>query len=200
VAAPDATSTAGETPTTISRLPGEVGIWVFIAGDLAIFSLFFLTYLYYRGEDVTLFNASQQQLSITYGTVNTLLMLTSSWFVASAVHALRQSQRSIAQACLMLGIACGASFGIVKVFEYGEKIRAGLTLNSNDFYIYYYMLTGIHLLHVIIGMGVLVYLLRLAGTGRRDAVTLRNVESGASFWHVVDVLWIVLFALLYLVR
>ncbi len=182
------------------RLPGEAGIWVFIAGDLAIFSLFFLTYLYYRGDDVALFSSSQQQLSLTFGTINTVLMLTSSWFVASAVHAVRRSQQGVARACLLLAIACGAGFGVVKVFEYGEKIRAGLTLNSNDFFIYYYMLTGIHLLHVLIGTGVLIYMYRLAGRGRRDAVAVRNLESSASFWHVVDVLWIVLFALLYLVR
>jgi nitric oxide reductase NorE protein len=182
------------------RLPGEAGIWVFIAGDLAIFSLFFLTYLYYRGEDVALFAASQQQLSLTCGTINTVLMLTSSWLVASAVHAVRLAQQGIARACLLLAIGCGAGFGIVKVFEYGEKIRAGLTLNSNDFYISYYMLTGIHLLHVLIGTGVLMYLYSLVVGGRRDSVAIRNIESGASFWHVVDVLWIVLFALLYLTR
>jgi len=200
VSASEAARPAGHEAPAVRRLPGEAGIWVFIAGDLAIFSLFFLTYLYYRGDDVALFFASQQQLSLTFGTINTVLMLTSSWFVASAVHGVRRSQQGVARVCLLLAIACGAGFGVVKVFEYGEKIRAGLTLNSNDFYIYYYMLTGIHLLHVLIGTGVLIYLYRVVGSGCRDAVAIRNLESGASFWHVVDVLWIVLFALLYLVR
>jgi len=87
----------------------------------------------------------------------------------------------------------------VKFFEYSEKIAAGFTLTTNDFFMYYFMLTGLHLMHVLLGLGVLCYLwfsLRAAPS----ADSMRTLESGASFWHMVDILWIVLFALLYLLR
>lgn len=88
----------------------------------------------------------------------------------------------------------------MKFFEYGEKIRAGIGLTTNDFYMYYYMFTGIHLLHVVIGMAVLGFLWHVSRKGASDGENMVMLETGASFWHLVDVLWIVLFALLYLMK
>jgi nitric oxide reductase NorE protein len=88
-------------------------------------------------------------------------------------------------------------FGCSKAFEYTAKLRAGLTMLSNDFYMYYYALTGIHLLHVVAGMGVLAVLWHKA---RDSSIGLSMLECGVSYWHMVDVLWILLFPLLYLVR
>jgi nitric oxide reductase NorE protein len=182
------------------HMPGEEGIWVFILGDILVFSLFFITFLYYRGQDLAVFVASQAQLNQRLGVLNTFLMLTSSWFVATAVQAARSGANRSTPVCLLLALLCGAGFVVAKYVEYSAKIRAGLTLNTNDFYMYYYMFTGIHLLHVIIGMGVLLYLWRISSVANYEAQTLRNLESGGSFWHVVDLLWIVLFALFYLVK
>jgi len=182
------------------RIPGEEGIWVFIALDTLTFSIFFLTFLYYRGQNVALFTQSQAHLSQALGLANTLLMLSSSWFVATAVHAARRGLGRVTPVCFCLAFLCGVGFGIVKFIEYGAKIRAGITPNTNDFYMYYYMFTGIHFMHVLIGMGVLAGLARYSWAGGLDAKKIRNLESGASFWHVVDLLWIVLFALLYLVK
>jgi nitric oxide reductase NorE protein len=182
------------------RMPGEEGIWIFIFGDMLVFSLFFATFLYYRGENVALFTESQTHLNQFYGILNTFFMLTSSWFVASALHAARQNRGKVTPICFMLAILCCVGFGVVKVLEYGEKIRVGITLTTNDFYMCYYMFTGIHFLHVIIGTGVLAYLTRISWVGNCDTRTIRNLESGGSFWHVVDLLWIVLFALFYLVK
>ena len=192
--------TADRGPQAGRRMPGEEGIWIFIFGDMLVFSLFFSTFLYYRGQDVELFAASHAQLSQLFGALNTLLMLSSSWFVATAVQGARRNRPRAPRACFLLAFVCGAGFVLVKYFEYGAKIRAGITLNSNDFFMYYYMFTGIHLLHVLIGMGVLLYLARSSWAGRYDGNTVRNLESGGSFWHVVDLLWIVLFALFYLVK
>jgi nitric oxide reductase NorE protein len=182
------------------HMPGEEGIWVFIFGDMLVFSLFFITFLYYRGQDLAVFAASQTHLSQTLGVVNTFFMLTSSWFVATAVQAARRGANRATPVCFLLALLCGLGFVVVKYFEYGAKIRAGLTLNTNDFYMYYYMFTGIHLMHVLIGMGVLLYLSRISAVTSYDDKTIRNLESGGSFWHVVDLLWIVLFALFYLVK
>ncbi len=86
------------------------------------------------------------------------------------------------------------------MFEYGEKLNAGFTITTNDFFMLYFIYTGLHLLHVVIGMGVLTALVVYSRSGEFAVGNrLRNLESGASFWHLVDLLWIVLFALLYLI-
>ena len=95
---------------------------------------------------------------------------------------------------------CGFAFVCVKLFEYQEKIDAGIMLTTNDFYMYYYMFTGLHLMHVLIGMGVLAFMWNVTRAGELGEKAINTLESGASFWHMVDILWIVLFALLYLVR
>jgi len=181
------------------HVPGEEGIWVFIFGDLVVFGLFFVTYCYYRSGAVALYTASQHQLDQMLGLTNTILLLTSSWFIASALERARQGARH-ADRLILGGIACGAGFVVVKFFEYSAKVASGITLNSSEFYIFYYMYTGIHLLHVIIGLGVLTYLYSIARQSATSAGHIRILEGGAVFWHLVDVLWIILFALLYVAR
>lgn len=181
------------------RMPGEEGVWIFIFGDLVFFGLFFLTYLYYRAADPELYARSQAQLNTLLGFLNTLILLTSSWFVAQAVKAVRQSRLSTARVLIGGGFLLGASFVTIKIFEYHEKISAGVTVVTNEFFMFYFMYTGIHLVHVLIGLGVLIFLFRLA---REETAGLHvaSFESGGAFWHLVDLLWVVLFALLYLAR
>ena len=196
------TNAAPQPKSNQGHLPGEVGIWVFIFGDLLVFSLFFAVFLFYRGGDVELFRSSQESLSQTFGLANTIIMLTSSWLVATAVHAARLGHKNAPFLLLWLGFFCGLCFLVIKVFEYGEKIASGITLGTNDFYMYYFVFTGIHAFHVIIGMGVLAFL-AVFSRKRRDGMSSTEIaalESGTLFWHLVDLLWIVLFALLYLVN
>ncbi len=182
------------------HLPGEVGIWVFVFGDMIMFSVLFTVFLYYRAQNVELFATSQTHLDQTLGMVNTFLMLSSSWFVAMAVQAARRNLGRATPILLNLALLCGAGFGVVKFVEYGAKIRAGITLTTNDFFMYYFVFTGIHFVHVLLGMLVLAALARYTSSGVYDATKIRNLESGASFWHLVDLLWIILFALLYLIK
>ncbi|MCY4426733.1 MAG: cytochrome c oxidase subunit 3 [Halieaceae bacterium] len=182
------------------HLPGEVGLWIFVLGDMLIFSLFFCVFLFYRAHDVATFSASQATLNMNLGALNTLLLLTSSWFVVLGVEATRRKMKSIAEKMFPLAFLCGVGFGVVKFFEYGEKISKGVTLTTNDFYMYYYIFTGIHFLHVLIGMGVLLFLWSKARRGAFEAGDVQTFESGGAYWHMVDLLWIVLFPLLYLVK
>lgn len=182
------------------HIPGEAGVWVFILGDMVVFALLFGAFVYYRAADVPLFASAQLSLNQSLGALNTLLLLTSSWFVVHGVEAVRARRAALARGMLAAAFGCGVGFMLVKYFEYGEKLRAGFTITSNDFFMYYYLLTGIHLLHVTIGMAVLAYLWqRLRSEADIDA-QLSAVESGASFWHMVDILWILLFALVYMMR
>ena len=181
-------------------LPGEIGVWVFILGDMMMFALLFIVFIYYRGQDVSLFSASQTTLNQAYGAFNTLLMLSSSWFVALAIHSARKNLGTMGARFFVLAFSCGLAFVVVKIFEYGENFRAGITITTNDFYMYYFMLTGIHLIHVLIGLGVLTFLWSTSRSAVLDERDIGVLESGACFWHMVDILWIVLFALFYLMR
>jgi nitric oxide reductase NorE protein len=180
------------------HLPGEAGIWVFIFGDMTIFSIFFIAFMVYRAQQLELFHESHLKVSQFFGLINTVYMLSSSWFVALAVQAARRQPGKATPGLFLLGMLCGAGFLVNKVFEYGDKIRHGIALNTNDFFMFYYVFTGIHALHVVIGMAVLLFATRYSWSGNLDARKIRNLESSASFWHVVDLLWIVLFALFYL--
>lgn len=190
----------GLTPKHKAHVPGEVGIWVFIMGDMMIFGILFCTFLFYRAEAVDLYIQSQTTLNQNYGAINTLLLLASSWFVVMGVESARRFRTQMATSLLSAALACGIGFGVVKFLEYGEKIQAGLTLTTNDFYMFYYMLTGIHFLHVIIGLVVLGFLISKVRKPLNKPGDMMVLESGASYWHMVDVLWIVLFPLIYLLK
>jgi nitric oxide reductase NorE protein len=167
---------------------------------MAMFCIFFMTFMYYRSAEIELFNASQKLLSLNWGAINTLLLLASSWFVVLGLNAVRRKILPVATWCYSLALTSGLLFGVVKIFEWREKITAGYTLTSDNFFMFYYVLTGVHLLHVIIGIGVLCYVVYLC---KQDAVSAGGealIEGGSAYWHMVDLLWIVLFPMLYMVR
>jgi nitric oxide reductase NorE protein len=187
--------------SSIRRLPGEAGIWVFVAGDLTVFSLFFILLLVQRSGETSLFVESQRSLNQSIGALNTFLMLTSSLFVALAVKAARGGAVSKPKARTLIAAAAlpGFCFVLVKAYEWSERFSAGQMPGTNDFFMYYFMYTGIHLVHVIIGLLVLGILYGLSGRRPLDHHAVLLIESGGIFWHLVDLLWIILFALFYLV-
>jgi nitric oxide reductase NorE protein len=194
---------AGEaaTPGAARHVPGEPGIWVLLFGDMAVFTILFGVYLHRRGENKQLFAQSQDALNRTFGAVNTLVLLTSSLLIVFAVLALRSERwRHLAQRLTLAGVAVGTCFVVIKAFEYHEKVAAGITPSTNEFYMYYFVLTGLHLAHVIIGLGVLLVLSRIARKPEPTPTHLAFFEGGGCFWHMVDLLWIVIFPLLFLVR
>lgn len=185
-------------PGRRSHLPADGSMWVFVLGDLVIFGAYFLIFMIYRNQEHQLFLDSQRHLSLDIGTANTLLLLASSWFVANGVLATRAGEYRRALTLTSCGGACGVGFVGIKAYEWASKISAGLTFPHNDFYMFYYMLTGIHLFHVLLGLvflGVVVAELRNPDKRRPSMV-----ETGATYWHMVDLLWIVIFALLYVMR
>jgi nitric oxide reductase NorE protein len=182
------------------HLPGETGTWVFILGDMTVFALLFGVLVYYRGQQPAVFEHSQLDLHRYFGAVNTLLLLLSSLCVVSAVRAMRGGMRRLAPALISIAMLCGGAFLLNKGLEWGGLLSAGHRPASNDFFMNFFILTGIHAFHLLIGMGVLTMLFVLS---RRPALTEGQwvfVEGGACFWHMVDLLWIALFALLYLMH
>jgi nitric oxide reductase NorE protein len=198
-------STGYDKSPTTSRtgarwVPGEVGIWAFVLTDMVTFGFFFSTFAYEQSQNPAQFAADRETLSTAFGAVNTFVLLTASLCIALAVHALRDAKVATGKRLLLGAGACGTVFIINKAFEWGSKLSDGHTPNDDNFFQLYYLLTGIHLLHVLIAMTVLGYLWRKAGRIKLapTAHQARYIENGATYWHLVDLLWLVLFALLYL--
>ena len=182
------------------HIPGELGVWVLIFGELTVFASIFASFLYYRSFDVAGFTASQAQLTKAVGLANTLLLLTSSLFVARGVQATRAGQADQAPRLFAFGVACAIGFIALKSFEYYELFARGIAIDSHTFFSFYFGLTALHLGHVVIG-AIFLGLLTMA-TGRPLAKPMHYalVESAGCFWHMVDLLWITIFPLLYLVE
>jgi nitric oxide reductase NorE protein len=178
--------------------PGDSHIWVMVLGDLVIFGTYFLIFMIYRAMKPAEFLAAQQHLNITIGVINTLVLLTSSLFIAQSVHAARAGQYDRAQRLTYLGGSFGVLFILIKAYEWSVEISHGFTLPSNDFFMFYFMLTGVHLFHVSLGLLILGVVARELRNPRRRRMSM--VESGAVYWHMVDLLWIVIFGLLYVMR
>ena len=185
----------------VRHIPGEPGVWALLFGDMLVFMAVFGAYLSQRAQDKELFAASQDALNRSFGAMNTVILLTSSLLVVFAVRAMHsERQRHLARRLTLAGIAVGVCFVGVKMAEYHELISAGITPNTNEFYMYYFVLTGLHLAHVVIGLSVLLALSRLARVAEPTHTQLAFFEGGGCFWHLVDLLWIVIFPLLFLVR
>jgi nitric oxide reductase NorE protein len=180
------------------HVPGESSMWFFVIGDLLIFGVYFVGYMYFRGQNQELFLTSQARLNLDIGAVNTVMLLTSSLFVALGVEAARAGNRVDALRRFWIALAFGAAFPLLKMFEWIPEITSGLTPGTNLFFMYYYVMTGMHLCHVALGLVIMCFIIRNLKAAAAPKISL--VETGATYWHMVDVLWLVLFALLYLMR
>src|SRR4051812_38841199 len=134
------------------NLQGAPSMWLFVLGDLFIFGAYFVIFMANRTQQPEVFLDSQQHLSQPIGVINTLVLVTSSWFMARAVLAARANNHQRASRLTMLAGACGVLFLAIKAYEWWSKIDQGFTLTHNDFFMFYFMLTGVHLLHVTMGL------------------------------------------------
>ncbi|HXE40146.1 MAG TPA: cytochrome c oxidase subunit 3 family protein [Azonexus sp.] len=187
-------------PPTDKRLPGDLAIWFFILAEMFAFAVFFASYAFARAHDVELFNTYQQTLDRNAGALNTLLLITASWFVVLAVQAAHRDDQKAISRNIALGFLCGGGFLVVKVFEYAAKFGAGISLSTNTFYMFYISLTFFHFMHVILGMVILAVLWVQSRNGAYGSHNAHGLESGAAYWHMVDLLWIILFPLVYVMR
>jgi nitric oxide reductase NorE protein len=182
------------------RLPGEAGTWVLIFGDMSVFGILFGVYAWYYAQEPTQFAADQAALDKNFGFVNTLLLLTSSFLVYAAVQAIRQHRHSLASPLILAAMGCGGVFLVNKGLEYYDKLAHGIDATTSDFFMYFFVMTALHAVHVTLGLALLGFTFSLS---RKPSLTQRQhtyLEGAAVFWHMVDALWIVLFPLLYLVH
>lgn len=185
------------------RIPGEHGIWVFAILDMLVFAEMFGIYGYYRSDHQAEFREAQTALIPAFGLAYTVILLSSSWFVVLAISAARRAQLELADRMARIGLLLGVSFVALKMVEYGTKLTQGITPLTDDFFMFFFVMTFVHLLHASVGVGVLAYMRRrIKGLPVDHEATaprqMRIVETCGIYWHMVDLLWIVLFALFYL--
>ncbi|MFA5241127.1 MAG: cytochrome c oxidase subunit 3 family protein [Sulfuricella sp.] len=180
--------------------PGDLAIWVFIFAELLAFGVFFVAYAFARANNVELFNESQQHLNRTSGAINTLVLITSSYFMVRAVAAIKQGLSNSCARWIASAIGLGFVFLAIKIAEFNATFAAGISLSTNTFYMFYLSLTIFHFMHVILGMVILAAVMVKALRAGYSAENHIGVETGASYWHMVDLLWIILFPLVYVIR
>ncbi len=183
-----------------SDLPGDFAIWIFIFAELLVFGIFFIAYAFARSYNVELFNASQSTLTREFGAINTVVLITSSFFVVRAVAAIKNDSSQICVNWLGAALFMGSIFLVIKMTEFYGKFSEGINMSTNTFYMFYLSLTFFHFMHVILGMVILTAILLKARQGGYSAKDHTGVETGASYWHMVDLVWIILFPLIYIIR
>ena len=188
-------------PPRDAHPPGDLAIWVFILAELLAFAVFFAAYAFARAHNVALFDAMQAQVDRNAGALNTVFLVSASWCVARAVHAVEKLNRPVTGArWLAGGIGFAVAFLGVKGVEYAAKFGAGISLSTNTFWMFYLSLTFFHFMHVILGLVILTVLWQQTRRGRYGPHDSNGLVSGAAYWHMVDLVWIVLFPLVYVMR
>ncbi|WP_217450712.1 cytochrome c oxidase subunit 3 [Vogesella oryzae] len=185
---------------TVRTVPGDLAMWFFILAELAVFGLFFAIYGVVRARQPALFAAGQAGLSRLSALGNTLLLIAGSGTMAAAVQDFAAGRSRRGTRWLLATLLCGGGFLLLKGAEFGGHLAAGITLSSNDFWMFYLALAGFHYLHVVLGMVIIAAVYRAARQGRYDAANHAGVETAAAYWHMVDLVWLVLFALVYVAR
>jgi nitric oxide reductase NorE protein len=186
----NAVQTSGWGP--LSALPGNPLIWVLIASELAVFGLALAGYAGARAKNPAGFAADQDQLNRLAGTINTAVLLSSGLLAALANEARLAGSLIKARWNLAGAAALGCVFLVVKFFEFAREIAAGNDIDSSPFFTLYFLVTGFHALHVLLGIGI------LAVVAFFDSA--ENIETATAFWHMVDLIWIVVFPCFYLLR
>ncbi|MGE5514460.1 MAG: cytochrome c oxidase subunit 3 family protein [Bacteroidota bacterium] len=189
----DPISTQGEGGWgALSSLPGNPIMWVLIISELLVFGAFFLGFGVARMLQPELFRAGQAMLDIRLGGLNTLILVTSGWMAAKAVQARGADNIGLSRRWLAGAGTLGVAFLVVKSVEYADKAAHGIGIETDTFFTLFYLMTGFHALHVVMGLVV------LAIVGWKNSVD--NIETGAAFWHMIDLIWLILFPIVYLVR
>jgi cytochrome c oxidase subunit 3 len=188
----------------------SLGMWIFLLTEVMFFGALLAAYAIYFVTYVDAFEDASNHLSLWLGAANTVILLTSSLTMVRAVHAAQTGTAKEQVRWLLRTLGLGSAFLVVKAFEYGSKFEEGLVPGVGFIYhgpgaaqhelflSFYFALTGLHALHMIIGIGVLLVLVLMARRGRFSAAYFTPVEMSGLYWHFVDVVWIFLFPMLYL--
>jgi cytochrome c oxidase subunit 3 len=187
----------------------KIGMWLFLFTEILLFGTLFLVYAVYLYQYKWQFQAGSAELNTPIGAVNTLILLTSSLTMALSIAALQRSKKELSIRMMVLTLACALAFLVIKSFEWGAKFEhhiypgsehlLELTKGEIVFFGLYFTMTGLHALHVIIGGVVILMAMRRVRRGTVHAGRLVFLENTGLYWHLVDLVWIYLFPLFYLI-
>lgn len=178
--------------------PGGILIWIVVFIELITFMMGMGAFVVKRSQNTSEFHESQKLLSPVFGLINTILLVTAGYFMAIAVQKLRRGENDSSVKRMGLSILFGLSFMGLKGYEYYDKIVHGFGLEHSDFFMYYWLLTGFHFVHVLAGIVILTTLLFYVKKGYYSMKNHEDVETGGVFWHMCDLIWLILFPILYL--
>lgn len=187
----------------------KLGMWLFIFTELLLFGGLFLVYSIFRSEYPKSFHEGSLELSVTIGAVNTIALLFSSMTIAMALSAMQKNNKKLAMRLIAVTLVMAVVFLVNKYFEWGHKFEMGLYPGSPLmplldrghllYFSLYFFMTGLHALHIIVGMVLLFICLFKVKSGTIHSKKYAQLENGALYWHLVDLIWIFLFPLMYLI-
>jgi len=178
--------------------PGGILLWIIILLELVTFAAGIIAFSYQSSLNPGIFSDSKEALNVHIGFANTLILLTSGFFIAQSVHHLRKGNEAKSQKMMWGGMLLGLGFLVLKSYEFVDKIEHGFDLSHNAFFMYYWLLTGFHFMHVLVGLIILLVLAINLRKGVYSKDNYLDIETGASFWHMCDLIWLILFPILYL--
>ncbi len=178
--------------------PGGILIWILIFLELITFSAALIALSVYSRENPEAYHQSRLMLNATYGAINTLFLLTSGFFMASSMHQLKKQNFDKSTFYLKLTLLGGFLFLGLKSIEYSEKVAHGLTIGYDTFFTFYWLLTLFHVIHVLVGMVILISMY-YSIKKKKEQTNIEDAEAGATFWHMCDLIWLLLFPVLYLI-
>lgn len=188
----------------------KLGMWLFLFTEMLLFGGLFLVYAAYRYAHPDDFKAAALEMDLTIGTINTIILLTSSLTVVLGITALRNNRKNLSVIFLLFTLVLGLVFLINKSFEWGTKFQHGIypkgpemvTLPNGQvlYFGLYFTMTGLHALHVLVGMVFLAVILILIIREKINMDNHQKFENAGLFWHLVDIIWIFLFPLFYLIH
>ena len=176
----------------------KLAMWVFLATEIHLFGGLFSVFALYRWMYLDVFNESARALNWKLGAFNTAVLLSSSYLMVRAVDAAQHGDNKKVNSWINWVLLCGLIFMVVKAFEYTHKFEIGTYPNTNIFYGLYFTMTGLHGIHVLGGMGAMLWLKGHAKRNRFSETYYTPVEVVGLYWHLVDVIWIYLFPVVYL--
>ncbi|MFK5958559.1 MAG: cytochrome c oxidase subunit 3 [Lutibacter sp.] len=178
--------------------PGGILLWILIFLELITFGAALVAMMVYGKQEPEMFHASRLHLNTTIGTINTIALITSGFFMALSVQYFKENNLKKSSLFLKLTMLGGVLFLVLKGFEYYEKIEVGLTIGYNTFFTFYWLLTLFHVIHLLVGLVILLFMQHDLNKNKNNA-KIEDVEASAAFWHMCDLIWLLLFPIIYLI-
>ncbi|MCF6169337.1 cytochrome c oxidase subunit 3 [Lutibacter sp.] len=178
--------------------PGGILLWILIFLELITFGAALIAMIVYGKQEPEMFHESRLHLNTTIGTINTIVLITSGFFMALSVQYFKEKNLKKSSLFLKLTMLGGMLFLVLKGFEYYEKMEVGLTIGYNTFFTFYWLLTLFHVIHLLVGLVILLFMQHDLNKNKTNA-NLEDIEASAAFWHMCDLIWLLIFPVIYLI-